>query len=147
MERGHDKPDSLVTAIECEITSVRGETHGTSFTPHSEMIMGGKSPSYSGGDVYTLTIGVKSNSPINEITFRGMPPVRAGDLIKAHIIQADEREVYDPEATRDVCPCCSDSMVRRYFLREVGEKEEAVRIDLSANEYYTAPNCPPSLKE
>lgn len=147
MERGYDKPDSLITVVECEVVSVKGETHSTSFTPHSEMMMGGRSPSYSGGDVYTLTMGVKSNSPINEITFRGMPPIRAGDLIRAHIVQADERQVYDLEATRNEYPCYSDHKVARYFLREVSEKEEAVRIDMGPNEFYTAPNCPPSLKE
>ncbi len=78
----------LVATENFTVDEVDGKYYSTSFTPHSEMRIGGKSPVYRGGFTSRLVLKVSPNNqdvPVRTINFDGFSIVRAGDYISAQI--------------------------------------------------------------
>lgn len=111
------------------VREVLSESHETSFTPISEMVIGGRSRQYSGGYTSSLKLKVESigkdKLPVKELCFDGISAVRAGDTISAlmpvyHIERAyvGKQNIYH-DGYRDI-----------YFLRELKEQEKAIEIKI-----------------
>lgn len=84
------KSEELTIGLECTVLEVNGYQDSTSFTPRSEMMMGGSSPSYGGGHVYQTEIKVKSETLVEKLEFAGWPNLEAGDTIRAYILKGQE---------------------------------------------------------
>jgi len=89
--------DELVVVENFTVEDVVSECCGTAFTPHSEIIIGGKSPSYEGGFTSNLTLKVTPDNaiPVRTLNFKGSSVVRAGDYISAEILRCDERKIME----------------------------------------------------
>src|SRR3990167_6432290 len=54
--------EQLTEGLECTVLEVNSYQGSTSFTPRSEMVIGGQSQSYGGGHVYRTEIRVNSGT-------------------------------------------------------------------------------------
>jgi len=110
------KKEDLIVPIEFEIIIARfyGSSNRT-FTPSSEMVMGGRSPSYDIGDSYSCEFDVDalttlrklsfmgypsskeaqvyldSIQKIRKLSFIGWPALESGNKIRAHIFAGQEK--------------------------------------------------------
>jgi hypothetical protein len=83
--------EQLIVPVEYQVEAVTFYGRGDrSFTPHSEMVMGGRSPEYPLGDSYSCDI-VVNGAPLKQITFIGWPAIQKGDRVKAYIFAAEEK--------------------------------------------------------
>ncbi|MDO8510749.1 MAG: hypothetical protein Q7S55_01135 [Nanoarchaeota archaeon] len=82
--------EELTVGLECTVLEVNGYQGSTSFTPDSEMVIGGSSPSYGGGHTYQTEIKVKSKNQVERLNFNGWPHLEAGDTIRAYILKGQE---------------------------------------------------------
>ncbi|MDP3639769.1 MAG: hypothetical protein Q8R53_01025 [Nanoarchaeota archaeon] len=82
--------EELLVLLDCGVTAVVGHTSRGSFTPRSELVIGGSSPSYGTGDQSFLEISVTSETPVKQLHFRGWPPFEKGDRIRAYIFKGKE---------------------------------------------------------
>ena len=136
--------EEVIVPIGCEVISVFGKTERTSFTPRSER-MGEESPSYEGGDVSYLELGVKTDTPVRKIIFRGSASIRVGDKIIAYVVKGEERKrfitIERPRYHRREEVCYAD--------RELKEEEKSVRIERvgGARENYVSVGCPASMRQ
>lgn len=78
-------PEQLTVGLECTVLEVNYYHDSISFTPYSDMVFGGNSPSYSGGHVYRTEIRVNSGTLVEKLSFKGWIPLEAGDLLRAYI--------------------------------------------------------------
>ena len=86
----------LVVTEKFTIDDALGESHETSFTPHSEIMRGGRSPVYKGGFTSKITLKVSPDDkdvPIRTIKFNGFSRLKAGDYIYAQIPRYEEKRV------------------------------------------------------
>src|SRR3989344_1479691 len=89
---------TLVATEEFTVDEVVAESYATSFTPHSEMRVGGSSPVYNGGFTSRLILKVSPNNqdlPVRTIYFNGFSIVRAGDYVSAKIPRYEEKKIGD----------------------------------------------------
>ncbi len=86
--------EELTVDLECVVLEVNGYQNSTSFTPRSEIVIGGHSSSYRGGHVYSTEIKVESGTLVEKLEFKGWPPLEAGDTIgdtiKAYILKGKQ---------------------------------------------------------
>ena len=111
------------------IASVHSKRHETSFTPHSEIVFGGRSPQYKGGYIQMLRLGVmpdKQENPIQTLYFQGDSPLRANDYICAKI------PVYAQQKFNSIFFSGNDQVF--YFERPVKPEEFAVEIAILSDE-------------
>ena len=88
----------LTVGLECTVQEGNFYQGSTSFTPRSEMVIGGHSSSYSGGHTYHSEITVESETLVEKLQFKGWPPLEAGDTIRAYVLkgkQEYEKNVMD----------------------------------------------------
>ena len=77
----------LTIGLECLVVESHYHQRATSFTPHSEIVLDGRSPSYSGGHLYRVELMVESDSSVRKLLFNGWPHLETGDVIKAYIFK------------------------------------------------------------
>lgn len=78
----------LVVTEKFTVKEVVAESYTTSFTPDSELRLGGRSPVYEGGFTSRLILKVSPDNqdvPITILNFDGLSVVRAGDYVSAQI--------------------------------------------------------------
>ena len=78
----------LIFSEKFTVQKVLGNAYATSFTPHSEMMIGGQSPVYEGGFCLETILDVIPDNkgiPVRTLHFKGYTPVRAGERILAFI--------------------------------------------------------------
>ncbi len=80
-------PKQLTGGLECTVLEINGYQNSTSFTPRSEMVIGGHSRSYRSGHVYRAEIKVQSGTLVEQLEFNGWPNLETGDMIKAYIFK------------------------------------------------------------
>lgn len=86
----------LVVSENFVVDAAESSSHARSFTPVSEMIIGGRSPHYKTGFSSKLILKVSpenSEVPVKTLNFNGYSPVKAGDHISARIPRYEERKV------------------------------------------------------
>ena len=128
--RARSRPlHELVVSEYFNVKEVISHAGATSFTPHSEMRMGGRSPVYDGGFTSELVLKVlpqNAGVPVRTLNFEGFSAVRAGDKILARIPRYGQEELDQPmfgnrfERPREVL----------YFDRKFEEKECAIEIGI-----------------
>ena len=79
--------EELTIGLECVVEEVNCYQGSTSFTPRSEMMIGGSSPSYGGGHTYQIEIKVNSKTLVEKLEFNGWPHLEAGDTVRAYILK------------------------------------------------------------
>lgn len=122
--------EELVVNLELLVKSVNGYINQTSFTPRSEMVLGGTSPRYGGGDKSYLEIEVYSGNKVKIIEFQGLPPIFAGDKIRAYIFKGEEKFEKEsfPKHSRN-------NPTSHYIERDFKKIEKAFKIEkLSKND-------------
>ncbi len=80
-------PEQLTVGLECVVQEAHGYQDLTSFTPRSEIVLGGRSNSYQGGHTYRTEIKVQSSTLVEKLEFNGWPFLEAGDMIRAYIFK------------------------------------------------------------
>ena len=80
-------PEQLTVGLECVVKELHYHQHSISFTPSSEIVLGGHSRSYGGGHANSVELLVESNSLVTKLQFRGWPHLEAGDTIRAYILK------------------------------------------------------------
>lgn len=88
--------EELTVGLECTVLEVNGYQGSTSFTPRSEMMIGGSSPSYGGGHTYRTEIKVESGTLVEKLNFKGWLHLEAGDGIRAYILKGQEEAEREP---------------------------------------------------
>ncbi|OYT57321.1 MAG: hypothetical protein B6U68_02035 [Candidatus Aenigmarchaeota archaeon ex4484_14] len=86
----------LVVTENFTVDEVVAESYATFFTPHSEMVIGERSPVYRGGFTSRLVLKVSPDNqdvPVRTLRFNGFSVVRAGDYISAKIPRYEEKRV------------------------------------------------------
>jgi hypothetical protein len=83
------KREDLIVPVYCYVTSVEGYLSQRKMTPHSERMIGGKSPSYNVGDSSRLELLVDTKEGIKYVNFAGWPPIEKGDSIKAYFLKGE----------------------------------------------------------
>ena len=117
----------IIKSVNFEVMDVVCESVQGSFTPTSEMIMGGRSSSYNTGYSSVLKLRVTPSNPSNpvrELLFYGYSPVKGGDLIDVKI-PAYEGKLSNTFLLRSMqrVPIKFD-----YSPRELKETENAIEI-------------------
>lgn len=79
--------EKLTVGLECTVLEVNSYQASTSFTPRSELVLGGTSPSYGGGHTYQTEIKVESGTLVEKLQFNGWPHLETGDQIRAYILK------------------------------------------------------------
>ncbi|HDD72458.1 MAG TPA: hypothetical protein ENG00_00025 [Candidatus Aenigmarchaeota archaeon] len=125
--RARSKPlHELVVSENFTVVGVVSKSYRTQFTPKSEMVIGGRSPVYSGGYIYKLILNVipdNKNIPVRTLNFEGISPVCAGDYISAKIPRYEERKI-EPYGR----PCCRS--LTFYLDRDFRPEEDAIEISI-----------------
>lgn len=114
------------------VDEVVAESYATSFTPHSEMIMGGSSFVYEGGFTSKLVLKVSPDNqdvPVRTLSFDGLSVVRAGDYISAQIPRYEEKKV---GTGFHFGPYNRDRVF--YFDRDFNPEESAIELALLSAE-------------
>ena len=96
LESRSKKLYELVATENFTVNEVVAESYATSFTPHSEMMIGGSSPVYRGGFTSRLVLKVSPDNqdvPITTLNFDGFSVVRVGYYISAQIPRFEEKRV------------------------------------------------------
>ena len=118
----------LVATENFTVNEVIAESYPTSFTPYSEMMVGGRSPVYRGGFTSRLVLKVSpdnQNIPIRTLIFDGLSIVKTEDYISAQIPKYEEKradsgfhfESYDRDRVF-------------YFDRNFNSEESAIELVL-----------------
>ncbi|MBU2616336.1 MAG: hypothetical protein KKC19_04500 [Nanoarchaeota archaeon] len=118
----------LVATENFTIDEVIAESHDTSFTPHSEMRLGGRSPVYRGGFTSKLVLKVSPDNqdvPVRTLSFEGLFIVKAGDYISAQIPRFEEKRVGTGFYSG---PYDKDRVF--YFDRDFNPEESAIELAL-----------------
>jgi hypothetical protein len=105
-------------------------SHATSFTPQSELRLGGSSPSYRGGFAASLILKVKplnENVPVRTIHFNGFSIATAGDHVSVKILRHEEKNI-SPNSLNFHSPYHEPELL--YFDRPFNEKESAIEISI-----------------
>ena len=121
----------LVATETFTVEDVIATTHPTYFTPNSEIMIGGISPSYSGGFTSRLTLKVSPDNqdiPIRTLTFDGFSIIKAGDYISAQIPK------YKEERKLEFLPNTYNKEGIFYVDRDFDTKETAIELALLSNE-------------
>jgi hypothetical protein len=110
------KPELIVPVVaKIEKILFSGQANN-SFCPSSEMVMGGRSPSYPIGDYYSCAISIEGDRVIRTVDFLGWPSLERGNIIRAHIFAGEKRgKKYVTEAP-----------FGEFVIRECGEDREGV---------------------
>lgn len=125
--REKSKPLSqLVIEEEFTIKELCGQTFATKIIPISEIVLGGRNPTYSTGYTQSLILKVipKRNIPVKNILFNGYAPFRPGEKIIAKIPRY--KEVKFPEMEGFLIP--QKSIEIFYFDRKFISNEEAIEL-------------------
>lgn len=88
LESKSKKLNELIVSENFIVEEVISESYATSFTPKSEMVLGGYSPSYSVGHTSRLVLKVSPDNkeiPVQTLNFSGSSIIKAGDYISAKI--------------------------------------------------------------
>ncbi|MBI5804190.1 hypothetical protein HY450_03025 [Candidatus Pacearchaeota archaeon] len=112
----------LVVSVNFIVHDVVAQTHGTSFTPTSEWMIGGSSPVYWGGFTSSIILKVSPDDrdiPVRELTFDGFSPIRAGDYISAKIPRYEEKKFSENLHSKGKT---------LYFDRDFKEEERAIEL-------------------
>ncbi len=83
-------PEQLTVSLEGVIEGIDFYQSSVLFTPASETVIGGKSPSYSGGHVNYAEIKMQGETKIEKLQFNGWPHLEAGDTIRAYIFKGQK---------------------------------------------------------
>src|SRR3989338_3488159 len=83
-------PEELTVGLEYVVADVNCYQGSTSFTPHSEIVLGGRSPTFNGGHTYRTELKVQSGTLVKKLEFYGWPPLEVGDVIKAYIFKGKQ---------------------------------------------------------
>lgn len=122
----------LVATENFTVAEVIAESYTTSFTPHSEIRFGGRSPVYSGGFTSKLVLKVLADNqdvPVTTLNFDGFSVVKAGDYISAQIPRFEEKRVGTGFHSR---PYDRDRVF--YFDRNFNPEESAIELALFSND-------------
>lgn len=98
--------DELVVIEGFRVDAVLTQSRATSFTPNSEIMVGGSCRIYQGGDQTTsiLQVSPYNSIPITQLVFSGFSAVRAGDNISAkllrYIAEVIDKDPFDPSSGR-----------------------------------------------
>lgn len=88
LQKRAKKPEDLIVPVYATIKSFDGNSSSTSFTPFSEMAIGGHSPRYQRGNSLNLEMRVETKTPIKRLHWGGYPPsLEVGDTIRAYIVK------------------------------------------------------------
>lgn len=96
LESRSKKLYELIASENFTVNAVIAESYATTYTPHSEIVFGGKSPVYHGGLTSRLILTVtpdNENTPVRKLTFDGISAVRGGDRISAKMPKYEEKFV------------------------------------------------------
>ncbi|HLC97917.1 MAG TPA: hypothetical protein VJC21_04010 [Candidatus Nanoarchaeia archaeon] len=110
--------EELMVLLECRVLSVEGYIAQSSFTPHSELRIGGTSPSYKTGDSSSLELAVESGTAVKHLHFKGLPPLEKGDTIRAYIFKG--KEEYERVIISERVP---------FILRRFGPRTPTVLVE------------------
>ncbi|GEM_PF-5790566 len=125
--------DQFVQIVKGEVTSVKGVVRATSFTPISEMVFGGSSPVYNGGNVYTLEIALESVSAVKKLNFDGWPNLEKGDKINAYVFACNEQD-RGMRALMNSCRRWGEAKLHPWYVaRELTSEESAFKIEKVKN--------------
>ena len=116
----------LVATEYFTVDDVVGESYSTSFTPDTEIVLGGSSRVYSAGFISKLVLRVSPDNhdvPVKTIHFDGFSGVRVGDYICAKIPRYDEKRV-------GIDPRFIDKERVFYFDRVFHSEESAIELTL-----------------
>ena len=97
LEARSKKLEDLIVTEKFTVDEVLVGSYPTSFTPSSEMRIGGRSPVYTGGFWSKITLKVtpeNSSVPVKTLIFDGFSTVRAGDYVSVRIPKYAEERVY-----------------------------------------------------
>lgn len=117
----------LVVTEKFIVESVVANSHATYISPNSEMMIGGRSPSYKGGFTSRVSLQVTpddSRVPVRNLIFEGISTVRAGEYISTQIPTYEE--INDP-AQRDFSDRYGPKKVF-YLPRELKSEELAIEL-------------------
>jgi len=126
--RNKSKPlYELVEEKNFYVKSVLGISDSTSFSPSSEILIGGRSPRYSGGHSNNVRLEVMphdSTIPVRVLTFYGNSIVESGDFIRVKIPLYTEERLYP----------FSENSEKVYIPRNFKAEESAIEIKLKAKD-------------
>jgi len=128
LESRSKKLYELVATENFTVDEVIAESYATSFTPYSEMMIGGRSPVYRGGFTSRLVLKVSPDNqdvPVATLNFDGISVVKAGDYIAAQIPKFEEKRV---ETGFHSGPYNKDRVF--YFDRSFNPEESAIELTL-----------------
>ena len=134
--RKNSKPlEELVVSENFIVEEVLSQSEAKSLTPHSEMIVGGKSQHYDTGYSSLTRLKVnrlKTDSSIDDycnvhlLNFRGYSIVKAGDRITVKIPRYEKKEIQS-----GMFPVKNEIF---YFDREFGLEENTIEIIIKSND-------------
>jgi hypothetical protein len=113
--------EELVQTEEFYVKSVLLQNYQSTFTPVSEMVFGGSSPTYSGGHSQITLLEViprNDDIPVENLTFKGMSTACAGDWIITKIPRIGDTISY-------FLGCNS---AKQYTDRKYNKSEKAIEI-------------------
>ena len=133
MEKACEK---FIVTVEAVVESVVGHTGSVSFTPESEMVFGGRSPVYHGGQFSHLEITIGDHPVVKKILFAGLPPIEEGDRIRAYVFKCEEyKDIFcgQSQLRRAVhnitCLPIEERIPPKYVLRDFKAEEQAFKIE------------------
>lgn len=131
LQENSKKLTEILRTEEFTVKNILSQEHPTSFTPHSEMVMGGQSPVYDGGSYtvsYLYVEPTKEDIPVQRIMFNGKTNVSPGDNITAlmpvYNKKVSERSSFEPDTPEN-----RDREF--YFDRPYKKQESAIEISVS----------------
>lgn len=127
--RALSKPlHELVIVERFDVNTVAANSYVTHISPHSEMMIGGRSPSYEGGFKSRLVLEVTPNNsdiPVRKLTFEGNSIVVAGNYISVLIPRYEAKglpgeHLLDRHERRHVF----------YLPRDFKREESVIQLDI-----------------
>src|SRR3989338_6671939 len=109
--------------------------YNNKFTPESEIVYGGRSPSYSTGNMLHSEIKVNSTkTQIKTLEFPGWPNVERGDRIRAYVFKGKEEYLKQTDKMRaelyDFMQRIGERRPKPVFVeRDFQEKETPLKIE------------------
>lgn len=122
----------LIVTERFTVNDVIVKSGATSFTPYSEMVIGGTSPVYRGGFTSRIVLEVLPDDkdiPIRTINFDGFSIVKAGDLIYAQIPKYREERL-----GRKIRIGMNDRNKVYYLSRDFTPEESAIELCILSEE-------------
>jgi len=124
--------EELIIPLNCYVSSATEIYREVHFYTRSELIVGGSTPSYNGGQQASLELMVDcpGHPELKTIFFSGNPAIKTDDWITAYVFMGEAKYLQDENSVPDLSRSrFLDTELPLYVLRAVRERERALRIE------------------